>query len=120
MRLMNLNWGPIEWWLAAGMLLIIFEIFSPFFGFILVAGATLFGALFAYLGFSITSQLCVFGIATILTITLLRPRIVAKIYSSPGLPNNRAQELIGKQGKVTVAIDPNGEGGRVQIMGLDW
>jgi membrane protein implicated in regulation of membrane protease activity len=116
---MNLELNATYWWLIAAMLLVIIEMVSPIFGALLVAGAAVIAAVFAAIGYTTTTQLCVFGAATILSLGLLRPRIMAKLYSSQGVPS-RTEALIGKEGTVTETIDPSAGTGRILVLGQDW
>lgn len=66
----------------------------------------------------LTLQLVVFVVVLLLSLTLLRPRLLDKL-GAPGVPS-RVQALIGKTGSVTEAIDPVIGGGRVTVSGQDW
>lgn len=111
--------NPVIFWLSAAMLLTIIEMLTPFFGFVLIAGAALVGAGLAGLGAGPAIQVLGFGIATLLSLALLRPRIVAKLHSSANVPS-RTEALMGKIGEVTESINPSTGEGRVLVEGQDW
>ncbi|MDZ4676249.1 MAG: NfeD family protein [Oligoflexia bacterium] len=107
------------WWLTTAMVLIIIEVISPAFGAVLIAGAALIAALLASFGVSVLGQFGIFAVSTILSLTLLRPRLVKILYDSQGV-QSVTDQLMGKDCKVTEAIDSVSGTGRVLIMGQDW
>ena len=106
-------------WLIFAMGCVIIEIASPMFGFVLLGASAVVGAALAAGGYPLWVQIVAVGVASALSLTLLRPRILAKIASSPGVPS-RDQKLVGKVGKVVEAIDPVSGTGRILIDGHDW
>jgi membrane protein implicated in regulation of membrane protease activity len=50
---------------------------------------------------------------------LLRPRMLGWLGRAPGVPS-RTDTLIGKQGQVTLDINPTLGTGRVNVAGEDW
>ena len=106
-------------WFTCAIVLSVIEILSPLFGFVLVAFAALVATFCAAMGFSFLVQLLAFSVSLVLLLGLLRPKIVAKIYSSVGIPS-RTEVLIGKEGIVIEPIDPIEQAGRVIVAGEDW
>mgnify|MGYP001565630778 CR=1 FL=1 len=106
-------------WLIFAMGCVIIEIASPMFGFVLLGGSAVVGAALAAAGYPLWLQIVAVAIAAMLSLTLLRPRILAKIAVSPGVPS-RAERLIGKVGKVVEPIDPVAGTGRIIVDGHDW
>lgn len=64
-------------------------------------------------------QFLVFGVSALFLLIFLRPRILAKIGPSPGVPA-RAEKLVGHRGRVIEAVDPVSGRGRVLVDGQDW
>jgi len=110
---------PQYWWLIAGVLLFVVEIFTPgFFAASLGIGA--FGAaVAAFFTTSLEIQLIVFSIVSLLSIFLLRPVIKRYFYQTGEVLTN-ADALIGKTGTVLKAIDPSTNLGRMRIDGDEW
>ncbi|MBI2434810.1 MAG: NfeD family protein [Candidatus Hydrogenedentes bacterium] len=107
-------------WTVAGVLLLIIEIFTS--GFIIgVFGAACFaGAVAAWLGLSLNVQLLSFGAATIVFAFTLRPFMLRYGRSGAGQATTNVDALIGREGRVLEAIDPETHAGRVKIGGEDW
>ena len=110
---------PQYWWLVAGILLLLIEIFTPsFFAASLSIGA--FGAaISAYFGASLEVQLFLFSILSVLSIFILRPIIKKRMYGGQDVKTN-ADALIGKTGTVLAGINPSTNRGRCAIDGDEW
>lgn len=107
-------------WLIVAILAIIIEILSPTFGFMFVSGAALASALSAWLGLSHLWQLGLFAVTLLITLPLLRPRLLRRFgVAGSGVPS-RTERLVGQRGRVSEAIDPAQGTGRVLISGEDW
>lgn len=107
------------WWLIIGVLLIIVEIFTPgFFAASMGIGAFA-AALAAFLHASLTIQLIVFSIVSVVAIFGLRPFIVRYLYAANEVKTN-ADALLGKMGTVTSAPDATTELGRMRVDGDEW
>lgn len=106
-------------WLIFAMGCVVVEIASPMFGFVLLGASSVVGAALAAAGYPLWLQILAVAIASLLSLTLLRPRILAKMSSSPGV-QSRAEKLIGKVGKVVEPIDPVAGTGRIIVDGHDW
>ncbi len=107
------------WWLIAGILCLLIEIFTPgFFAASLGIGA--FGAAgIAFFGGSLEWQLFVFSIVSVLSIFLLRPIIKKHLYDTDDVRTN-ADALIGRVGTVIKEIDEATNQGRCAIDGDEW
>jgi membrane protein implicated in regulation of membrane protease activity len=105
-------------WILLAIVAAILEIVSPLFGFLFVTGAAFVAAGTAILGLSLTVQLVLFVIVLLLSLVLLRPRLLV-ILGTQSVPS-RTESLIGKIGLVTEAIDPILGSGRVTVGGEDW
>lgn len=106
-------------WLTGAFIAVVIEIATPSFGFVLVAAAAAAAAAMAAAGMGFPLQLVTFGAASLFLLLFLRPRILAKIGPSPGVPD-RADRLVGRRGRVSEAIDPVSGRGRVLVEGQDW
>lgn len=111
--------GMIGVWLVAALVAVIIEVATPSFGFVLVAVGACGAAAVAAAGLNLFIQLSTFGVSSLLLLVFLRPRILAKIGPSPGVPD-RAERLVGHRGRVTEAVDPSSGRGRVLVDGQDW
>lgn len=111
--------GMIGVWLVFALVCIVVEVATPSFGFFLVAAAALASAAVAAVGYGLFLQLSVFGVCSLVLLVFLRPRILAKLGTSPGVPD-RAERLVGHKGRVVEAIDPTSGRGRVLVDGQDW
>lgn len=113
-------WTATHVWIALAVVFIILEVITPLaFGFILVGAAALCAAGIAALDLPLAVQLAVFAVVTILTLVLVRPRVVARLQSTAHVPS-RTEAVIGKVAKVTEAIDPVTGAGRILVGGEDW
>src|ERR1700722_10381656 len=87
-------------WLIFFMVMALAEMLTPFFGLILVGAAGVVAAAFAAGGCSFIIQLVAFGVACVLSLVLLRPRILRKLHTGAHIPT-RTEGLLGKEGEVT-------------------
>ena len=111
-----LNW---HWWMYAGILLLILEVFTP--GFIVaclgIGALTASGA--AYFGMNIDAQLITFAISTSVSLFIIRPILLKRGGNEEKIKTN-TDALIGRTGTVVEAIDNNTQKGRVLIDGDQW
>ncbi len=109
-----------HWWIIAGVILFILEIFTP--GFILACFgvACAVTALASYLGCSIKMQIVIFSAANIIIFFGIRPFFLKFLSSNKHAVRTNTEALIGKIGIVTESIDPNSDIGRVKVGGEDW
>ena len=106
-------------WVTVAIVAGIVEISIPQFGVIFVSLAAVAAASLAFLGAGTISQILVFTVVLIASLALLRPRLMSRIGTAPGVPS-RTGALINRQGVVTTDIDPTVGTGRVNVVGQDW
>lgn len=105
-------------WLITAIIAGIVEALTLTFGFIFVTVAGLLAALLAALGLSLPVQIVAFSVVLVLSLLLLRPRLLAR-FGGPGVPS-RTDRLVGLVGEVIEPIDPVRGAGRVLVAGHDW
>ena len=105
-------------WLAVAFVAAIIEVSVPHFGFAFVGAGAIAAAAAAFFGYSVPTQLATFVFVLVVSIALLRSRLLAKL-SGRGVPS-RTEALVGRQAVVTHDIDPSVGGGRVNVAGEDW
>ena len=115
----TIGWPVAGLWLGFALVLAILEVTAPSFFFLFLSAAAVCAMVAALCGLSMSLQLLVFGCAILLSLLLLRPRLLARLNTNPPLPS-RSEALKGKYGKVTQAIEPHLGHGRVQVEGEDW
>jgi len=106
-------------WLALAILAAIVEVSIPHFGVIFVTLAAIVAAAVAFFGVGGAVQVMTFAIVLVASLAVLRPRLVKRLGTAPGIPS-RTQALIGREGLVTADIDPTIGSGRVNVGGQDW
>ena len=109
-----------HYWVMAGFVLWIAEIFTP--GFVLGVFGTscFFVALAAWAGLGFKVQLLVFGIATVIISLSLRPLILKFFYGGKSKIKTNVDALLDQAGFVVEAIDPAAGTGRVKVGGEPW
>jgi membrane protein implicated in regulation of membrane protease activity len=105
-------------WLAAMVIFLIIEIFTPSLVFACVAVGALGGAITSVITDSYLIQLGVFAFLTILLIPLTRP--LAKKITKESPQKTNVDAMVGKKGMVVKAIDPVAEVGQVRVEGQVW
>ncbi len=107
-------------WLIAGILLFIFEIFTP--GFVLAsfAIACVFSGLASLLGYNFKIQIFVFSIITLIVFFTIRPLLCKYFYRFDDPLKTNVDALIGKTARVLEKIQNADNAGRVKIEGEDW
>ena len=108
---------PALFWFTGAVIAGILEMAVPVFGFIFIALATFVAALFA-LRFNGRVQWVAFSATLVLSLALIRPRLIAKFKTAKELPT-RTSALLGRAGKVTEPLDLTNSG-RVLVDGQDW
>ena len=111
-----LNW---HWWMYAGIILLILEVFTPGFIIACLGLGALCASAIAYLGFNLDSQLITFAISTLISLFIIRPLLLKK-GSREDLIKTNTDALIGRTGSVTETIDNSLQKGRVMIDGDHW
>jgi len=109
-----------ENWIYAGIILLIFEIFTPGFVVACIGIGAFLASVFAYFDASISIQLLAFSIGTLLSFFGIRPYVLKHIYNSKENTTTNADTLIGKVTKVKEIIDNNQNSGRISIYGDNW
>lgn len=110
-------------WMIVMIVLLILEIFTPGF----VAGVLGIAAIIPALvtlaapKLAVSVQLLVYVVAAAVLFAFIRPMLL-KFMPSHGNKGEQtnAMALIGKTGRVTKQIEPNGSHGRVKCGGDDW
>lgn len=107
-------------WLIVAILLIIFEICSATFGAICFAIGAGFSALAAGLGASLTWQIVIFAVISLLTFVFLRPFMMKFLDRKSKDVKTNADALVGRKAVVSERIDATQHTGRVAVDGDDW
>ena len=107
-------------WLVVAIVLVILEIMTAGFGVICFAIGAVFSALVAGLGGSITWQIMVFAVVSLLTFVFLRPVVIRFLDKKSKDVKTNADAVIGRKGVVSERIDSAQHTGRVAIDGDDW
>ena len=106
-------------WLGVALIAAIIEISIPHFGFAFVGVGAVAAAIAAYFGYDLPTQFATLIIVLIVSLALLRSRLVGLFGAARGVPT-RTAPLVGRNGVVTTAIDPTLGTGRVNVGGEDW
>ncbi len=114
------DFSPWMYWVAAGIICVIIEIFYPAFFFLSIGIAAIITGILASLhviSSFVVLQIIIFGVVSILTFLSMK-KLGKKIISEPTKPTN-VYALIGKSGHVTTNIPSVGRG-HVKIGGEEW
>lgn len=108
-------------WTIAVIALIILEIFLPSFFAACLAFGALCAAVVAGVGLGLSWQFLFFAIGSILAFVFVRP-LMMKYFFKKGKHEVKTgvEALVGRIGRVSEAIDPELNRGRVAIDGDDW
>ena len=118
MSLDTLFQSPWLFWIVLTLIFAILEVGVPIFAFSFVSVASAITALVSMRwGWSV--QAVTFLAGTLLTLLILRPRLLSRLQKSHTMPS-RSQALVGAVGVVTEALDSAAGTGRVQVEGQDW
>ena len=107
-------------WLIVAIILVIIEICTVAFGSICFAIGAAFSALAAGLGLSLTWQIVIFALVSLLTFIFLRPIAIRFLDKKSQNVRTNADALVGRKGIVSERIDATQHTGRVAIDGDDW
>jgi membrane protein implicated in regulation of membrane protease activity len=118
MNLESFFQSPWMMWAVLALILAIMEIAVPIFAFSFVSFAAVISALVS-LKWGGPVQLLVFMASTLLSILIVRPRILNRVHRHHPMPS-RAQALVGLRGVVSEDVDPVVGTGRVMVEGQDW
>ena len=105
-------------WLALAIVAAIVEVSIPHFGVMFVSIGAVAAAIAAAFGSGLAVQLIVFAAALVLSLVLLRERLLKRM-GGRGVPS-RTDILIGREGIVTHDVDATVGAGRVNVGGEDW
>jgi len=106
-------------WLGVALIAAIIEVSIPHFGFAFLGVGAVAAAAAAYFGFDLPTQFGTLVVVLIVSIALLRSRLVGLFGAARGVPS-RTATLVGRHGVVTHDIDPTVGTGRVNVGGEDW
>lgn len=106
-------------WALVGLICLILELTNGDFFFLSFTFGAVFGAIAAAIGFAGWVQIIVFAVATVLSLTLIRPAAKKYLHRGEDKRDSNADALIGSEGVITEPITKEGRG-RVQIDGDFW
>jgi membrane protein implicated in regulation of membrane protease activity len=107
-------------WLIAAFVLVIVEILTAGFGSLCFAIGAGLAALAAGLGLSVTWQIIIFALVSLLTFIFLRPFVIKFLDKKSKDVKTNAEALIGRKAIVSERIDASQHTGRVAVDGDDW
>jgi membrane protein implicated in regulation of membrane protease activity len=114
------DFSPWMYWVAAGIICVIIEIFYPAFFFLSIGIAAIITGILASLHIIssfVVLQIIIFGVVSILTFLSMK-KLGKKVISEPTKQTN-VYALIGQSGIVTTHIPAVGRG-HVKIGGEEW
>lgn len=106
-------------WVIISIVCLILELSSGDFFILCFAIGAAVAAIIAGCGLSLTWQIIVFALVSILSLWLVRPALIKKIHKPHRERLSNAEAMIGQEGRVSEAIEAGGYG-RVAIDGDDW
>ncbi|WP_167202188.1 NfeD family protein [Actinomyces respiraculi] len=106
------------WWLGGALVLAVVETLSADLTFIMIAGGALGGAAAAGLGASLTVQVIVFCVVSVLLLFLVRPWAKAQLARRTPHMLTNVEAKIGREATALTAVDIHG--GRVLLAGEEW
>jgi membrane protein implicated in regulation of membrane protease activity len=107
-------------WIVAGVAFWIIEMFTPGFVVGIFGMSCITVAPFSWMGFSLTIQLVVFGVATAILSLFVRPIILKHFCRTGARAATNVDALIGERCRVVEEIDNASGTGRVMIGGEYW
>ncbi len=114
-----MEFEPWHIWTIAALSLLILEIFTPAFLAASLATGCFLAAAFAALDFGLKAELIGFTLGTLISFFRVRPFVLKYGHKTSNIKTN-VDALVGKTGKVVVAIDNSKNQGRVIVEGDDW
>lgn len=106
-------------WALIALVCLILELTNGDFFFLSFTFGAVFGAVAAALGFSGWAQIIIFAVATLISLTLIRPTAKKYLHRGEDKRESNADALVDAEGVITEAI-PAGGRGRLQIDGDYW
>lgn len=119
----HLKQKNMEWyyfWLIAAIILVIIEIFTAGFGSICFAFGALGAAIADYAGASLTWQLVIFAVVSLLAFVFVRPFVIRFLERKNKDVKTNADALVGRKGIVIEEINPKTHSGHVKVDGDEW
>jgi membrane protein implicated in regulation of membrane protease activity len=107
-------------WVITAIVLAIIEMFSMSFFSLCLAFGALCAAVAAGLGAGLSGQLLLFAAGSAVAFIFVRPVMLKYFLRSDRTVPTGIDALLGRIGKVSEAIDPEMDCGRVAIDGDDW
>ena len=106
-------------WVIISIVCLILELSSGDFFILCFAIGAAVAAIIAGCGLSLTWQIILFAIISILSLLLVRPALIKKLHKPNRERLSNAEAMVGQEGRVSEAIEAGGYG-RVAIDGDDW
>ncbi len=107
-------------WTFVSLLCLILELTSGDFFVMCFAIGGIFTAILSPFVDSVTIQIIVFAVCSVLSIIFVRPVVLKYFHRNDKTRVSNADALIGREGRITEAIEAKGDFGRVQIDGDYW
>ena len=105
-------------WLVAVFVFLVLELISMVLTTIWFAGGAVVAFVASLFGVPIPVQILLFIVTSVVMLIFTRPVVEKKLNNSRTKTN--VEEIIGKEGKVTEAVDNFNQKGVVVINGLEW
>ncbi len=106
-------------WVIISIVCLILELSSGDFFILCFAIGAAVAAIIAGCGLSLTWQIILFAIISILSLLLVRPALIKKLHKPNRERLSNAEAMVGQEGRVSETIEAGGYG-RVAIDGDDW
>lgn len=107
-------------WIIAGILLFVWEIFTPGFVVACFGVGAIAAGLLTLMGIGIKAQLTVFAVVSAATGYLIRPLVLKMLSRGSQKLESNVDAMIGKTAIVVVRIDPDKEEGYIRLAGDRW
>ncbi|KGN75020.1 hypothetical protein HQ47_03685 [Porphyromonas macacae] len=107
-----------QFWLIAGLVLFILELFTPGFLLACFGVSAIIAAIPTLFGFHPIWAILTFAVCSVLSLWLLRP-LMLRLSKRPEVATN-TRALIGRKVKVVEVIDPETDNGLVKVDGDIW
>lgn len=106
-------------WAIIAVVSLILELFSGDFFIMCFAIGAAVSLLCALCGLSLTAQIIIFSVASVLSVLFVRPVALKYFHRNAPQRTSNADALLGREGRVSQTIVAGGDG-RVAIDGDDW
>lgn len=111
---------PWHIWVIIALFFILLEVFTTGFAVACFSFGGAAAAIGAACGLSLIWQIVLFAVFTFLSFMYVRPMLLRLFYKTNDGQQTNADALVGREGRVSVTIDPASGSGRVAIDGDDW